>query len=95
MLRPVSCVLPWISVATVFSWSRQCFLGRDSDVELLLQIGVTTQLFLSRQHFFLFIVATLSYIIVISVATKKICRDRVLSPLSLFLYCSFIFDVAT
>ena len=42
MSRHVSCVLPWISVATVFSF------GCDSDAELLLQIGVATQLFLSR-----------------------------------------------
>ena len=43
----------------------------------------------------LVLVATLSCIIVISVATQKVCRDRVLLPLSLFPYCSFIFDAAT
>ena len=75
--------------------SRQCFLGRDSDAELLLQIGVATQLFLSRQHFCYGYVATLYCIIVISIATQKVCRDRVLPPLSLFPCCSFIFYVAT
>ena len=30
--------------------SRQCFLGRDSAAELLLQIGVVTLLFLLRKH---------------------------------------------
>ena len=39
----------------------------------------------------LVLVATLSCIIVISVATQKVCRDRVLSPLSLFPCCSYIF----
>ena len=41
------------------------------------------------------LVATLSRIIGISVATQKVCRDRVLPPLSLFPCCSFIFDVTT
>ena len=45
--------------------------------------------------FVLVLVATLSCIIVISVATQKVCRDRVLPPLSLFPCCSFIFYVAT
>ena len=44
---------------------------------------------------FLVLVTTLSCIIVILVATQKVYRDRVLSPLSLFPYCSFIFYVAT
>ena len=39
----------------------------------------------------LVLVATLSCIIVISVTTQKVCRDRVLSPLSMFPCCSFIF----
>ena len=39
----------------------------------------------------LVLVATLSFIIVISVTTQKVCCDRVLSPLSLFPCCSFIF----
>ena len=39
----------------------------------------------------LVLVATLSCIIIISVVTQKVCRDRVLSPLSLFPCCSFIF----
>ena len=44
---------------------------------------------------FLVLVATLSCIIVISVASQKVCRDGVLSPLSPFPCCSFIFYVAT
>ena len=32
--------------------SRQCFLCLDNDAKLLLQIGVATQLFLSRQHLY-------------------------------------------
>ena len=40
MSRLVSYVLPGFQ-------SRQCFLGHDSDVELLLQIGVATQILLS------------------------------------------------
>ena len=43
----------------------------------------------------LVLVATLSCIIVISIATQKVCRDRVLTPLSLFPCYSFIFYVAT
>ena len=42
----------------------------------------------------LVLVATLSCIIVISIATQKVCHDRVLLPLSLFPCCNFIFDVA-
>ena len=45
--------------------------------------------------FVLVLITTLSYIIVISVVTQKVYHDRVLSPLSLFPYCSFIFYVAT
>ena len=53
----VSVHLLKVSVATQVSMFflgfqlRQCFLGRDSAAKLLLQIGVVTQLFLSRQHF--------------------------------------------
>ena len=73
----------------------------------LLQAGVTTQVFISRQHLCLGYVTTLSCIICISVATQKVCRDRGLLPLSLTSCCSFslmlrheflvpsIFDVAT
>ena len=32
-----------------------------------------------------------SYIVNIPVATRKVCRDKVLSPLNLISYCSFIF----
>ena len=41
--------------------------------------------------FVLVLVATLSCIIAISVATQKVCRNRVLSPLSMFPCCNFIF----
>ena len=34
-----------------------------------------------------------SCIIIISVATQKVCRDRVLSPFSLIPYCNFILEV--
>ena len=43
----------------------------------------------------LILVAALSCIIVISVVTQKVCRNRVLPPLSLFPCCNFIFDVPT
>ena len=41
----------------------------------------------------LVLIVTLSCIIVISVATQKVCRDRVMSPLSLFPCCRFIIYV--
>ena len=39
----------------------------------------------------LVLIATLSCIIVILVATQKVCREKVLPPLSLFPCCNFIF----
>ena len=45
--------------------------------------------------FLLVVVAMLSCIIVISFATQKVCRDRVLLPLSLFPCCNFIFYFVT
>ena len=55
----------------------------------LLQVGVATQVFMSRQHLCSGYVATLSCIICISVVTQKVCRDRGLLPLSLTSCCSF------
>ena len=63
----------------------------------LLQVGVVTKVLMHPSFSYrdsisiLVLVATLSCIIVISVMTQKVCRDRVLSPLSLFPCCSFIF----
>ena len=36
-----------------------------------------------------------SCIVIIIVVTRKVCRERVLSPLNLISYCNFIFYVAT
>ena len=78
MLRPVSCVLPWISVAKVM---LSCFFKL-----------VSRPSFSCRDNIYvLVLVATPSCIIVISVATQKVGHDRVLPPLSLFPCCSFIF----
>ena len=56
----------------------------------LLQVGVTTQFFKSRQHLYSGYVATLSCIIYISVATQKVYCDRGLLPLSLTSCFSFV-----
>ena len=56
----------------------------------LLQVGVATQVFMSRQYLCSGYVATLSCIICISVATQKICYDRGLLPLSLTSCCIFV-----
>ena len=55
-----------------------------------LQIGVATQVFMSRQHLYLDYVATLSCIISFSVATQEFCRDRGLLLVSLTSCCSFV-----
>ena len=56
----------------------------------LLQVGVTTQVFMSRQHLCSGYVATLSCIICISVVTHKVYHDRGLLPLNLTSCCSFV-----
>ena len=45
---------------------------------------------MSLQHLCSGYVATLSYIICISIATQKVCRDRGLLPMSLTSCCSFV-----
>ena len=82
MSRFVSCNLPWISVATVMLSYFFKLVSRPS--------------YSCRDNSsVLVLVATQSYIIVILIATQKFCRDRVLSPLSLFPCCNFNFYVAT
>ena len=65
----------------------------DSDADLLLHFDVATQLFLSRQHLCYGSCCNIVLHIVISVATQKVCRDRVLLPLNLFPCCNFIFFI--
>ena len=56
----------------------------------LLQVGVATQVFMSRQHLYSNYVATLSCIICISVTTQKVYSDKGLLPLSLTSCCNFV-----
>ena len=56
----------------------------------LLQVGVATQVSLSRQQLCLGYVTTLSCIICISVVTKQVCRDKGLLPLGLTSCCIFV-----
>ena len=55
-----------------------------------LQVGVATQVFLSRHHLCSGYVSTLSCIIYIYVTTQKVCRNRGLFPLILTSCCSFV-----
>ena len=65
-------------------------LCRDSISMQLLQIGVVTQ-FLCRDSIFVGSCCNnVSCIFSISVEIRKVCRDRVLSPLNLISYCSFL-----
>ena len=65
-------------------------LCHDSVSVQLIQIGVTTQ-FLCRENISVGSCCNnVSCIVSISVETRKVCRDRVLSPLNLISCCSFI-----
>ena len=75
--------------------SRHCFLGFDSDAKLLFKLVSRPSFACHDSSSILVLIGTLSCIIVISIATQKVCRNRVLPPLSLFPCCSFIFYVAT
>ena len=72
-----------------FVHSSNSYVANTVSVQLL-QVGVATQVFMSRQHLCLGYVATLSCIICNSVATQKVCRDRGLLPPSLTSCCSFV-----
>ena len=55
-----------------------------------LQVGVATQVFMSRKHLYSGYVATLSCIICISIVTQKVYGDRGLLLMSLTSCCSFV-----
>ena len=82
MSRPVFSVLPWILVAIVMLC---CFFKLMSRPIFSYLDSISV----------LVLVAILSCIIGILVTTQKVCRNRVLPPLSLFPCYNFIFDVAT
>ena len=77
-------------VATSTLVSRQCFCVASSN-------SCSDPVFMSRQHVCLVLVASMFLILSASlsqprksVATWKVCRDRVLLPLNLISCCSFI-----
>ena len=71
-------------VATSTILLRQSFYAASSN-------WCRDPVFMSRQHFYFGSCCnTVSCIVRIFVATQKVCRDRVLSPLNLISCCSFI-----
>ena len=97
-----------MNVATSILMSQHSFNAasaswcRDQSFHVAIVMLICFFKLMSRPNFscrdnnsFLVLVATLSCIIFISVTTQKVCRDRVLSPLSLFPCCIFIFYVMT
>ena len=71
-------------VETLIILLRQSFYAASSN-------WCRDQVFMSRQHFcFGFCYNIVSCIVRISIATQKVYRDRVLSPLNLISCCSFI-----
>ena len=72
-----------IYVVTLTILLRNCFCTASSNI-------VTTQ-FLCRDSIYVGSCCNnVSCIVSIPIVTRKICRDRVLSPLNLISYCSFI-----
>ena len=97
-----------MNVATSILMSQHSFNAasaswcRDQSFHVAIVMLIYFFILMSRPNFscrdnisVLVLVATLSCIIFISIATQKVCRDRVLSPLSLFPCCIFIFYVMT
>ena len=67
---------------------RQLF--RDSVSVQLIQIGVATQFLCHDSISVGSCCNNVSCIVIISVVTRKVCHDKVLSPLNLISCCSFI-----
>ena len=73
----------YVATSTIFL-SRQSYCAASSN-------WCRDQFFMTRQHFcFGSCCNNVSYIVRIYVATKKVCCDRVLSPLNLISFYSFI-----